>query len=380
MRDVKDCRAINWGLGESLAFGSLLLEGTPIRVSGQDSRRGTFSHRHAVLYDCKNEKSYTPLRNLDAKQGGFSVYDSLLSEAAVLGFEFGFSLDSPGTLVIWEAQFGDFANGAQVIIDQFICCSSSKWRRDSGLVMLLPHGYEGAGPEHSSARLERFLQLCGEDNMQVAYPTNPAQIFHLLRRQMRRNFRRPLIVMTPKSLLRHKLAVSHIEDFTKGSFQEVIEEPIADAQRIRRVLLCSGKIYYDLVERRPKEDPTVAIVRVEQLYPFPAEAVTKAIGRFPKAKDIVWVQEESHNMGAFAFVEPRLRSLGFQVGYVGRDSSASPATGSSNIHKREQKEIVETALFGKSNHLARSNAGLRPVTAWEIDEAPRGELEKVAGS
>jgi 2-oxoglutarate dehydrogenase E1 component len=385
IRDVKDCRPINWGLGEALAYGSLLLEGTSIRLSGQDSRRGTFSHRHAVLYDHVNEKPYTPLKHLDPKQGTFSVYDSLLSEAAVLGFEFGYSLDAPHTLVMWEAQFGDFANGAQVITDQFIACSHSKWQRDSGLVMLLPHGYEGAGPEHSSARLERFLQLCAEDNMQVAYPTTPAQIFHLLRRQMRRNFRRPLVVMTPKSLLRHKLAVSHIEDFTKGAFQDVIEEQVQDPSRIRRVLVCSGKIYYDLVERRGKEEPTVAILRLEQLYPFPADAVSKALKRFPKVRDVVWVQEESHNMGAWAFVEPRINDVGFEIGYVGRDSSASPATGSSTIHKREQKEIVETALFGKAYHLVRSTPSQRQLTGWEIEEMPHDELkpaepQKVAGS
>ena len=384
IRDVKDCRPLNWGMGEALAFGSLLDEGTAIRLSGQDSRRGTFSHRHAVLYDYKNEKEYIPLQHLSPKQASFSVYDSLLSEAAVLGFEFGYSLDSPHALVMWEAQFGDFANGAQVIIDQFIACSSSKWQRDSGLVMLLPHGYEGAGPEHSSARLERFLQLCGEDNIQVVYPTTPAQMFHLLRRQMRRNFRRPLIVMTPKSLLRHKLAVSHIEDFTKGSFAEVLEEPMQDVGKVQRVLLCTGKVHYDLVEKRGK-DERVAIIRIEQLYPFPSDAVRRAVERFPNARDVVWVQEESHNMGAFAFVEPRLRDLGIQVGYVGRDSSASPATGSSTIHKREQKELVETALFGKTNHLVRSTPSQRQLTAWEIEEVipdktPEPQTQKVGGA
>jgi len=294
---------------------------------------------------------------------------------------------APHTLVMWEAQFGDFVNGAQVIIDQFIACSSTKWQRDSGLTMLLPHGYEGAGPEHSSARLERFLQLCGEENLQVAYPTTPAQMFHLLRRQLRRNFRRPLVIMTPKSLLRHKLAVSHIEAFTAGGFQDVIEEHVQDASRIRRVVLCSGKVYYDLFERRQKDDAPVSIVRVEQLYPLPADALTKAIRRFPKAREVVWVQEESHNMGAWSFMEPRLRDLGFQVTYIGRDGSASPATGSSNIHKREQKELVETALYGRANHLVRSKPNSLKLTGWEIEERPRDDAplpkvqtEQVAGS
>lgn len=384
VRDVKECRPIAWGLGESLAFGSLLLDGNDVRMSGQDSRRGTFSHRHAYIYDYKTEKAYAPLQNLDPKQGSFAIFDSLLSEAAVLGFEFGFSMAAPHTLVMWEAQFGDFVNGAQVIIDQFIACSSTKWQRDSGLTMLLPHGYEGAGPEHSSARLERFLQLCGEENMQVAYPTTPAQMFHLLRRQMRRNFRRPLVIMTPKSLLRHKLAVSHIEAFTTGAFQEIIDEQVQDPSRVKRVLLCSGKIYYDLFERRQKDPAAVAIVRAEQLYPFPADAISKAIKRFPSAREVVWVQEESHNMGAWSFMEPRLNDLGFNVTYVGRDGSASPATGSSNIHKREQKEVVETALYGKASHLVRSKPHNVKLTGWEIEELPRQEspaqTEKVAGS
>jgi 2-oxoglutarate dehydrogenase E1 component len=388
VRDVKECRPIAWGLGESLAFGSLLLEGVNVRMSGQDSRRGTFSHRHAYVYDYKTEKQYAPLQHLDPKQGSFSIFDSLLSEAAVLGFEFGYSLAAPHTLVMWEAQFGDFVNGAQVIIDQFIACSSSKWQRDSGLVMLLPHGYEGAGPEHSSARLERFLQLCGEENMQIVNPTTPAQMFHLLRRQMRRNFRRPLIVMTPKSLLRHKHAVSHIEAFTTGTFQEVIDEKVQDPSRVRRVLLCSGKVYYDLFERRHKDDAPVAIHRVEQMYPFPADAIVKAIKQYPKAREVVWVQEESHNMGAWSFMEPRLRDLGFQVTYIGRDGSASPATGSSNIHKREQKELVETALYGKASHLVRSKPHTLKLTGWEIEEKPPADVrvdvpmhvEKVAGS
>jgi 2-oxoglutarate dehydrogenase E1 component len=352
--DVRDKKPIAWGLAESLAFGSLLLEGVPIRLSGQDSRRGTFSQRHAVLIDTKNERAYVPLQHLDAKQATFSVYDSLLSEAAVLGFEFGYALDSPDTLVLWEAQFGDFANGAQAIIDQFIVCSQSKWQRDSGLVMLLPQGYEGQGPEHSSARLERFLQLSAEDNIQVIYPTTPAQYFHLLRRQLHRDFRKPLVVMTPKSLLRSKLATSPIEAFIAGHFEEVLDDPAADRQRARRVVLCSGKIYYDLLEQRNKDEAAAALVRVEQLYPFPAEAIQHVVKQYPKARDVIWAQEESLNMGAWSFIEPRLRALGIKPKYVGRDASASPATGSRQVHLREQKEIVERALSGSAPHLVRS--------------------------
>jgi 2-oxoglutarate dehydrogenase E1 component len=355
LHDVDQGKPINWGLGEALAFGSLLLEGTPIRVSGQDSRRGTFSQRHAVLYDYATEQSYVPLQHLDLKQAPFSIYDSLLSEAAVLGFEFGYALDSPETLVLWEAQFGDFANGGQVIIDQFLTCSQSKWQRDNGLVLLLPHGYEGQGPEHSSARLERWLQQCAEDNIQVCNLTSPAQYFHVLRRQMHRNFRKPLIIMTPKSLLRHKLATSPIESFIGGNFQEVLDDTTADSAKARRVILCSGKVYYDLVEQRSKDEIPVAIVRVEQFYPFPADAVARAVKRFGKARDVVWVQEESLNMGGWSFIEPHLRALGIKAKYIGRDASASSATGSRQVHLREQKELVEKALTGSAPHLVRSS-------------------------
>jgi 2-oxoglutarate dehydrogenase E1 component len=381
-------RPIDWAFAEALAFGSLLLEGTPVRLSGQDSRRGTFSQRHAMLYDAVTGERYLPLNQLVLANGGrqlpasmdypgadvsrspsvqFHVYDSLLSEAAVLGFEFGYSLDAPDTLVLWEAQFGDFANGAQVIIDQFIVCSQSKWQRDSGLVMLLPHGYEGQGPEHSSARLERYLQACAEDNIQVCYPTTPAQYFHVLRRQMKRSFRKPLVLMTPKSLLRHKDAVSPIAELTDGRFQEVIDDAAADPARVRRVLLCSGKVYYDLRERQasggspPSEGDgrkdDVAILRIEQLYPFPEAQLKQALGRYRKAQEWVYVQEESQNMGAWTFIEPRLRALGYAVEYVGRDASASPATGSLKIHQREQKELVEAALRLPVPHLVRAANG-----------------------
>jgi 2-oxoglutarate dehydrogenase E1 component len=356
-QDFEEGRPFDWAFAESLAFGSLLLEGTPVRLSGQDSRRGTFSQRHAVLYDARTGEPYYPLKALGPNQATFCIYDSLLSEAAVLGFDFGYSLDTPEMLVLWEAQFGDFANGAQVIIDQFIVCSQSKWQRDSGLVLLLPHGYEGQGPEHSSARLERFLQMAAEDNIQVCYPTTPVQYFHLLRRQMKRNFRKPLIVLTPKSLLRHKAAMSPLEEFTTGHFLEVLDDPEADPNRVRRVVLCSGKVYYDLRERRAEEEAgEVALVRIEQFYPFPEELITPALARYRRAKEWVWAQEESQNMGGWTFVEPRLRALGYAVAYVGRDASASPATGSHEVHVREQKELVETAIRGPAPHLVRASA------------------------
>jgi 2-oxoglutarate dehydrogenase E1 component len=354
--EISQRKPIDWSLAEALSFGSLLLEGTEVRLSGQDSSRGTFSQRHAVLYDVRNGERFLPLNSIQEGQANFAVYDSLLSETAVLGFEFGYSLDDPHTLVLWEAQFGDFANGAQVIIDQYIACSCSKWQRDSGLVMLLPHGYEGQGPEHSSARLERYLQLCAEDNMQVCNLTTPAQYFHLLRRQMKRNFRKPLILMTPKSLLRHKLAVSPVEDLTSGRFQEVLDDTRADPLRARRVLLCSGKVYYDLLERRTQDEKSdVAIIRVEQFYPFPLEPLRQALERYRNAREWVWVQEESLNMGAWSFMETRLRAMGYEVKYIGRDSSASPATGSRQTHLREQKEIVEAAIAGPAPHLVRSS-------------------------
>jgi 2-oxoglutarate dehydrogenase E1 component len=354
-REMADRKPLDWATAELLAFGSLVLEQTPVRLSGQDSRRGTFSQRHAVLYDVNTGEPYYPLLHLAPAQAPFTVYDSLLSEAAVLGFEFGYALDSPEELVLWEAQFGDFANGAQVIIDQFISCCYSKWQRDSGVVLLLPHGYEGQGPEHSSARLERFLQLCAEDNMQVCYPTTPAQHFHLLRRQVRRTFRKPLVVMTPKSLLRNKRAVSPVEDLTTGHFQEVLDDPAADPGRVRRIVLCSGKVFYDLLERREAAGINdVALVRLEQFHPFPSEQLQRVLGRYRKAQVCVWAQEESHNMGGWFFVEPLVRALGADIHYVGRDSSASPATGSRQVHLREQKELVEAALRGDGEYLVRA--------------------------
>jgi 2-oxoglutarate dehydrogenase E1 component len=351
---------VDWSLAETLAFGSLLSEGTSIRLTGQDTQRGTFSQRHAVVYDVGTGKPHIPLAGLAQSQGRFEVYDSPLSETAALGFEFGYSLDLPHALVAWEAQFGDFANGAQVIIDQFLVCSESKWQRGSGLVLLLPHGYEGQGPEHSSARLERFLQMCAEDNIQVCNPTTPAQYFHLLRRQIKRSFRKPLVVMTPKSLLRHSQAVSPVDAFTSGHFHEVIDDSL-QAAGVRRVLICSGKIYYELCDERSKSAGRhVAIVRLEQLYPFPADALEKALGRYHKANEFAWVQEESMNMGAWTFVEPRLRQMRDSIAYVGRDASASPAAGSHQVHQREQRDLVQAALSGTLPHLVGTTA-LPPI-------------------
>jgi 2-oxoglutarate dehydrogenase E1 component len=349
-------KPIDWSFAETLAFGSLLIEGTPVRLSGQDSRRGTFSQRHSVVYDARTNAPYTPLNYIrPGKQGEFAVYDSMLSEFAVLGFEFGYSLDDPQTLALWEAQFGDFANGGQVIIDQFLVCSESKWQRASGLVLLLPHGYEGQGPEHSSARVERFLQLAAEDNIQVCNLTTPAQYFHVLRRQMKRDFRKPLVVMTPKSLLRHREAVSPVSEFAEGQFREILDDAAAEPDRVRRVLVCSGKVYYDLQQGRADAGTRdVAIVRVEQLYPLHEEQLRQALGRYQRAKELVWVQEEPQNMGAWSFMDGRLRGLGYQPQFVGRDASASPATGSHHVHEHEQKELIEVALGGPVPHQVRA--------------------------
>ncbi len=343
-RDLIKARgAIDWGTAEALAFGSLLLEGHPVRLSGQDSRRATFSFRHAYYYDAATGAEFGPLANLGPDAAPFDVFDSFLSEAAVLGFEYGYSLDDPNSLVLWEAQFGDFANGAQVMIDQFIASGESKWNRSSGIVLLLPHGYEGQGPEHSSARPERFLQLCGEDNMHVCYFSTPAQYFHALRRQVKRNFRKPLIVMTPKSFLR--TSTSPVDELISDRFHEVLDDPaVKDPAAVKRVLLCTGKVYFDLKEARDKTGRTdVALVRVEQLYPWPAEQLKAVLGRYPNAER-AWVQEESENNGAWFFVEPRLWRLGFGAEYCGRDASASPAVGSEKMHKHEQAELVDAAL------------------------------------
>jgi multifunctional 2-oxoglutarate metabolism enzyme len=341
--------AIDWALGETLAFGSLLLEGRTIRLSGQDSRRGTFSQRHSVLVDQENGSLYTPLANLAEDQGRFFVCDSLLSEFAAMGFEYGYSVASPEALVLWEAQFGDFVNGGQIIVDQFISAAEDKWGQRSGLVLLLPHGFEGQGPEHSSARLERFLQLAAEDNLQVTVPSTPAQYFHLLRRQALRATRKPLVVMTPKSLLRLPAARSTAEELTGGRFQEVLPDRDGpDPQAARRLLFCSGKVFYDLAKQRKDSGlDDVALVRVEQPYPFPAEALRAQLDAYRQAEVVHWVQEEPENMGAWWYMRLRTeRELGVKLDAVTREEGAAPATGSPTIHAQEQRELVERALTG----------------------------------
>ncbi|MEO7932386.1 MAG: 2-oxoglutarate dehydrogenase E1 component [Chthoniobacterales bacterium] len=336
-----------WSHAEALAFGSLLLEGIPVRLSGQDSRRGTFSTRHSVLYDEVTRERHIPLRNLGEKAARFCVYNSFLSEAAVLGFDYGYTLDYPQMLCLWEAQFGDFANGAQVIIDQFIVSSESKWQRPSGLVMLLPHGYEGQGPEHSSARMERFLQLCAEDNIIVANLSTPAQYFHILRRQMKRDFRKPLILMTPKSLLRNPLCVSVESDFTEGAFSEVLDAPLlCPVEKIQRVIFCSGKVYYELLQHRDAQKITdTAFIRVEQLYPVALEKLQAVVDLYPNATKFVWCQEEPRNMGAWTHIAPSLsRVTAHGIAYAGRNASASPAVGSKAWHDKQQKELIEHAF------------------------------------
>jgi 2-oxoglutarate dehydrogenase E1 component len=345
-------KPIDWGMGEALAFGTLLAEGTRVRLSGQDSRRGTFSHRHAVLIDYNDGHEYTPLANIRDKQGTFEVRDSPLSEASVLGFDYGYSLDMPEGLTIWEAQFGDFVNAAQVIIDQFLCSSEAKWHRVSGLVMLLPHGMEGQGPEHSNARLDRFLNLCVNDNMQVCNFTTPAQYFHALRRQVLRPYRKPLIIMSPKSLLRSPAATSALAEFTGGAFQHVIPdvEAAKEPKKIKRVLLCTGKVYYDLVAMREERGyDDVAIVRVEQLYPLRKDDLLEMLSVYADGTPVVWVQEEPKNMGAWAYMNRELQGLlagTFHWSCVSRPLSASPATGSTKRHAQEQARIMADA-FGK---------------------------------
>jgi 2-oxoglutarate dehydrogenase E1 component len=355
----------DWATAEALAFGTLQKDGYNVRLSGQDSGRGTFSHRHAVWVDQRTAAKYIPLTKVDG--GRFEVRDSPLSEFGVLGFEYGYAIADPRTLVRWEAQFGDFANGAQVMIDQFIAAGEAKWLRASGLVMLLPHGYEGQGPEHSSARPERYLQLCAQDNMQVAYCTTPANYFHLLRRQMLRDFRKPLVIMTPKSLLRHKLAVSSFADFTGDShFKRILSDPNAPADaEIKRLVLCSGKVGYDLMEARDKAgDRNTAVVRVEQLYPFPSEPLTARLQRMTNLEEVVWAQEEPRNNGYWSFVEPFIEECLAAANakprrplYAGRASSASPATGLAKRHAAEQATLIADALGHSGPEAAQRKAG-----------------------
>jgi multifunctional 2-oxoglutarate metabolism enzyme len=350
-RDLLDRDAVDWALGEALAFGSLLLEGIPVRLTGQDTRRGTFSQRHAVLVDYETDRKYYPLAHLSDDQGAFLVYDSPLNEFASLGFEYGESVVAKDALVAWEAQFGDFINEAQVIVDQFIASGEDKWGQTSGLVLLLPHGYEGQGPEHSSARIERFLQLAAEDNIQVVVPSTPAQYFHLLRRQVRRDIRKPLIVFTPKSLLRLPAAQSRTGDFLSGHFRELVPDPAdLDGERVQAMILCSGKVYYDLVERRKKEGrEDVAIVRLEQFYPFPKDQILEEVKTYPNMRHLRWVQEEPENMGGDAFVHVRLHPLipeTITLSHAAREESASPATGSATLHEQELEDLLRAAFEG----------------------------------
>ncbi|CAN5774710.1 hypothetical protein BH23PSE1_BH23PSE1_08380 [soil metagenome] len=355
---------LDWATAEALAFGTLLLEGYPVRLSGQDSSRGTFSQRHSAVIDQETDERYIPLNHITSDQASFEVVDSMLSEYAVLGYEYGYTLAEPNALTLWEAQFGDFVNGAQIMIDQFISSGEAKWLRMSGLVMLLPHGYEGQGPEHSSARLERFLQMCAGDNWIVANCTTPANYFHILRRQLHRSFRKPLILMTPKSLLRHKLAVSRLDEFGPGSsFHRVLwddadcaaspisQMKLAPDDRIRRVVICSCKVYYDLLEARDARGiEDVYLMRLEQFYPFPALSLTKELARFKQA-EIVWCQEEPKNQGGWTFVEPnlewvlgRIEASHGRPRYAGRPAAASPATGLARQHKEQQEALVDEAL------------------------------------
>jgi 2-oxoglutarate dehydrogenase E1 component len=340
---------IDWGFAETMAYASLVTQGVPVRLSGQDSGRGTFFHRHAVIHSQRDGSTYVPLRNLSPDQANFLVIDSLLSEEAVLAFEYGYTSNDPHSMVIWEAQFGDFANGAQVVIDQFISSGEQKWGRLSGLTLLLPHGYEGQGPEHSSARLERFLQLCAQHNMQVCVPSTPAQAFHMLRRQALRPWRAPLVVMSPKSLLRHKQAVNSLEDLSESCFMPVLgDSRIKDAAAVRKIILCCGKVYYDLTDKREQDKrDDIAIVRIEQLYPFPEVLLKLEVDKYPKIEDVVWCQEEPQNQGAWYSSQHHIRSVlpeDLYLRYAGRTASASPAVGYTQIHIQQQKLLLEQAF------------------------------------
>lgn len=348
---LEDEGRLDWAMGELMAYATLLEEGHPVRISGQDVERGTFSHRHAVIRLEDREEVYVPLSNLSDQQAKFTIYNSLLSEYGVLGFDYGYSFTAPNSLVVWEAQFGDFGNGAQIIIDQYLSSAEDKWKRMNGIVMLLPHGYEGQGAEHSSARIERFLSLCAEYNMQVTNCTTPANFFHALRRQLKREFRKPLIVFTPKSLLRHPRCVSTIQDFTKNGFAEVIDDVSAHPEKVSRIAFCTGKVYYDLIDRKEKENNTdLAIVRLEQLYPFPKKQVDAILKKYANATSYLWVQEEPENSGAWSYILRVMRQHNLR--YIGREESASPATGSHKQHDKEQKAILDEVF---SSQLVPSN-------------------------
>ena len=335
-----DTDRLDWGMAELLAYGSILTEGNEVRMTGQDVERGTFSHRHAILRDVDSEARVCLLNHIEEGQGKFEIYNSLLSEYAVLGFDYGYAMASPDVLTIWEAQFGDFSNGAQILIDQYLAAAEDKWEIYNSLVMLLPHGYEGQGAEHSSARLERYLTLCGQYNMQVANATTPANFFHLLRRQLHRDFRKPLVVMSPKSLLRHAQCVSSVSDLVNGRFQEVIDDVSAVATEVKKVVFCSGKLYYELLEEKEKlnADDT-ALVRLEQLYPFPKTQLESIVEKYANAETYVWAQEEPENMGAWGFILRHWRELPLHV--VARSASATPASGSSKRAARRQRAVIE---------------------------------------
>ena len=355
----------DWGFAETMAYAALLTEGYSVRLSGQDTSRGTFFHRHAAVHDQNTGEIHIPLKYLREDQASFTVIDSLLSEEAVLGYEYGYATAEPNTLTLWEAQFGDFANGAQVVIDQFITSGGEKWGLLCGLVMLLPHGYEGQGAEHSSARLERYLRLCANHNIQVCSPTTPAQIFHLLRRQMLRPFRAPLIVMSPKSLLRHRLATSPKQAFLEGQFCTILDETDnLDPRQIQRMILCSGKVYYELLEaRRSRGQVDVAIIRLEQLYPFPKEEFNQVIQRYPNVEEYIWCQEEPQNQGAWDQIKHRFHGLmnsGKQLMYVGRSTAAAPSVGYRPVHLQQQETLIEEALNGRINHKMNPRSELNP--------------------
>ncbi|UCE93019.1 MAG: 2-oxoglutarate dehydrogenase E1 component, partial [Flavobacteriaceae bacterium] len=337
---------LDWSMGEIFAFGSLMEEGYNVRISGQDVERGTFSHRHAILRDEISSEKFNLLNSNPKNKGVMSIYNSSLSEYGVLGFDYGYAMAAPNTLTIWEAQFGDFSNGAQIIFDQYVSAAEDKWKQQNGIVVLLPHGYEGQGSEHSSARIERYLQLCANDNMTVANCTTPANFFHLLRRQMKRNFRKPLIVFTPKSLLRHPLAVSEMVEFSEGEFEEVIDDTI-DPNGVDRIVLCSGKFYYDLLDEREKnERKDVALIRLEQLFPLHEEKIERILSRYPNVKDYIWAQEEPRNMGAWSYMLQRfgLRELKIRS----RKFYAVPATGSSTRSKRRHRRVIESVFDNKT--------------------------------